>query len=615
MVGRVDCIVPRAHGAATPQGAAGSTLGGACTARRRPATRRSHCVEAQDHKLDGVLDHALIARVAARRSSAARRSCIATEITQLATARSARCSRGEIARALRRATGCPTTPSSSRARQRRARASAPSPSPGMTLELEGDANDYVGKGLSGGILAVRPPRESPFRADEQVIVGNTVLYGATSGRAFFNGRAGERFAVRNSGATTVVEGVGDHGCEYMTGGTVVVLGTTGRNFARRHERRRRLRLRRGRRVRARAATRRWSSSSRSTTTTRETLRALVEEHVARTGSAQGARAARRLGRGRLRKFVKVVPSEYRRVLAEQAKIAGDRRRSSSTSRRGRIVRGATTASRRESGGAMGKLRGFLEIERREAVDAARRRARCATGASSSCRVAEAELREQASRCMDCGIPFCHDGCPLGNLIPDFNDLVYAGALGRGAARRSTRRTTSPRSPGASARRRAKRRACSTSRSSRSPSRTSSAASSIARSTRRRARAGAAPRAARASASRSSARARRGSPRRSSSRARVTTSSCFERDDRIGGLLRYGIPDFKLEKDVLDRRVEQMQRRGRRRSAPACTCGVDVSGDELRASYDAVVLCGGARSRAICRCPGASSTACTSPWTF
>ena len=102
---------------------------------------------------------------------------------------------------------------------------------GMTLMLHGDANDYVGKGLSGGILAIAPPVESTFRPDEQVIVGNTVLYGATSGRAFFHGRAGERFAVRNSGATTVVEGVGDHGCEYMTGGTVVVLGPTGRNFA------------------------------------------------------------------------------------------------------------------------------------------------------------------------------------------------------------------------------------------------------------------------------------------------------------------------------------------------------------------------------------------------
>jgi len=102
---------------------------------------------------------------------------------------------------------------------------------GVTLTLEGDANDYVGKGLSGGKLIVYPPRSSTFLPEENILVGNVVLYGATSGEAYFNGMAGERFAVRNSGATAVVEGVGDHGCEYMTKGLVVVLGRTGRNFA------------------------------------------------------------------------------------------------------------------------------------------------------------------------------------------------------------------------------------------------------------------------------------------------------------------------------------------------------------------------------------------------
>ncbi len=102
---------------------------------------------------------------------------------------------------------------------------------GVTLELEGEANDYVGKGLSGGRIVIYPPAECPIRAEENIIVGNTVLYGAISGECYFRGVAGERFAVRNSGATAVVEGVGDHGCEYMTGGTVVVLGEAGRNFA------------------------------------------------------------------------------------------------------------------------------------------------------------------------------------------------------------------------------------------------------------------------------------------------------------------------------------------------------------------------------------------------
>jgi glutamate synthase (NADPH/NADH) large chain len=118
---------------------------------------------------------------------------------------------------------------------------------GVTLRLAGDANDYVGKGLSGGRIVVRPHAASPFvtgrstgvagpsapgaRAEDQIIAGNTILYGATSGELFLRGRVGERFAVRNSGAAAVVEGVGDHGCEYMTGGVVVVLGPTGRNFA------------------------------------------------------------------------------------------------------------------------------------------------------------------------------------------------------------------------------------------------------------------------------------------------------------------------------------------------------------------------------------------------
>jgi glutamate synthase (ferredoxin) len=102
---------------------------------------------------------------------------------------------------------------------------------GIVLELEGVANDYVGKGLSGGTLALRPPEDASFAAEENIVAGNTILYGATAGKAFFRGLVGERFAVRNSGATAVVEGVGDHGCEYMTGGVVLVIGPTGRNFA------------------------------------------------------------------------------------------------------------------------------------------------------------------------------------------------------------------------------------------------------------------------------------------------------------------------------------------------------------------------------------------------
>jgi glutamate synthase domain-containing protein 3 len=102
---------------------------------------------------------------------------------------------------------------------------------GITLELEGDSNDYVGKGLSGGRLIIYPPAQSDFVPEDNVLIGNVALYGATGGRAFFRGQAAERFCVRNSGARAVVEGVGDHACEYMTGGRTVVLGSTGLNFA------------------------------------------------------------------------------------------------------------------------------------------------------------------------------------------------------------------------------------------------------------------------------------------------------------------------------------------------------------------------------------------------
>ena len=101
---------------------------------------------------------------------------------------------------------------------------------GLQLILTGEANDYVGKGMAGGVIVIKPSSDARFKSHENTIIGNTVLYGATSGSLYAAGRAGERFCVRNSGATVVVEGVGDHGCEYMTGGTIVILGETGRNF-------------------------------------------------------------------------------------------------------------------------------------------------------------------------------------------------------------------------------------------------------------------------------------------------------------------------------------------------------------------------------------------------
>jgi glutamate synthase domain-containing protein 3 len=184
--------------------------------------------------------------------------------------------------------------------------------------LEVDTNDYTGKGLSGGVLSVRPPRDvgEHFVAQENVIVGNTVLYGATSGRAFFRGLAGERFAVRNSGAWAVVEGVGDHGCEYMTGGRVVVLGPTGRNFAAGMSGGIAYVLDEADEFAARCNMGMVGFDEISSADEIE-LKAMIEEHVQRTDSTVARDVLERweqlLADGA---FVKVMPHDYKRVLRE-----------------------------------------------------------------------------------------------------------------------------------------------------------------------------------------------------------------------------------------------------------------------------------------------------------
>ena len=213
----------------------------------------------------------------------------------------------------------------------------------MTLNLTGDANDYVGKGLSGGRVVVRQPPEARRDPLENIIVGNTVLYGAIAGEAYFNGVAGERFAVRNSGAVAVVEGCGDHGCEYMTGGAVVVLGDTGRNFAAgmsggvayvydEHAMFKKLcnlaqvdlepigtaeigLADAPGRPRQRAVSVEDSGMGDPLRFDAERLRILVERHLLFTGSAR-ARALLDDWENALSRFVKVVPRDYRRALIE-----------------------------------------------------------------------------------------------------------------------------------------------------------------------------------------------------------------------------------------------------------------------------------------------------------
>ena len=190
---------------------------------------------------------------------------------------------------------------------------------GLTLELEGDANDYFGKGLSGGKLAVYPPRNSPFDPAENVIIGNVALYGATSGSAYISGVAGERFCVRNSGAVAVVEGVGDHGCEYMTGGRVAVLGRTGKNFAagmsggvayvldQDHD----LYLRVNKQmVRMEPVCEKHDI---------QLLKAMIQDHVAATGSQRGAAILDGF-ESYLPQFKKIMPVDYSRMLQAIAQL-------------------------------------------------------------------------------------------------------------------------------------------------------------------------------------------------------------------------------------------------------------------------------------------------------
>ena len=188
--------------------------------------------------------------------------------------------------------------------------------PGVTFDLSGDANDYVGKGLSGGKIYVYPPPESTIVPEENILVGNVVLYGATAGKAFFRGIGGERFAVRNSGAHAVVEGVGDHGCEYMTGGVVVCLGDTGRNFAAGMSGGLAFILDREDRFPIHCNTEMVDLEPVEEKEDIELLRSLIEEHRKVTGSTVAQRVLDEW-ETTLGKFVKVYPRDYRRVLEER----------------------------------------------------------------------------------------------------------------------------------------------------------------------------------------------------------------------------------------------------------------------------------------------------------
>jgi glutamate synthase (ferredoxin) len=226
MVGRVDCLVPRKD--VEHWKAKGIDLSSILYNPPVPGHVGRHCLISQDHGIDKALDNSLIEHV---HDALENRTPVSLSLPIRNVHRSVGAMlSGEIARRYG-SEGLPDDTIQIHFNGSAGQSFGAFLAKGVTLTLEGEANDYVGKGLSGGRLIIYPPRESEFVAEENILIGNVCLYGATSGEVFFNGMAGERFAVRNSGATAVVEGVGDHGCEYMTRGLVVVLGKTGRNFA------------------------------------------------------------------------------------------------------------------------------------------------------------------------------------------------------------------------------------------------------------------------------------------------------------------------------------------------------------------------------------------------
>jgi glutamate synthase (NADPH/NADH) large chain len=285
-------------------------LGPMLVTPRAPVDAPRHCLQIQKKDVSDHLDRALLQR-ARTTLEGGPPSLIVLPVRNAHRAVGAMLS-GEVAR-LRGAAGLPDDSIRVRLQGSAGQSFGAFLAAGITLELEGDANDYVGKGLSGGRVIVRPPAGTRFPPEENVIIGNTVLYGATGGELYASGLAGERFAVRNSGASAVVEGVGDHGCEYMTGGVVVVLGPTGRNFGAGMSGGMAFVLDRERRFRDRCNGDMVELESLVDESDIWLVYGLVENHLRHTGSPVARRVLDHWTH-LVPQFVKVMPTDYKRVL-------------------------------------------------------------------------------------------------------------------------------------------------------------------------------------------------------------------------------------------------------------------------------------------------------------
>ena len=310
-IGRVDLL--QTDDAVAHWKAAGLDLSTVLAQPDAPPTMARHQVVQQDHGLDQALDHAFLGMCAPALADA---TPVSVELPITNVDRTVGTLLGsEISRRYG-ASGLPDDTVSLTFTGSAGQSFGAFVPRGVTMRLFGDANDYLGKGLSGGRLIVRPPAGSPFVAEEQIIAGNVILYGATAGELLVRGQVGERFCVRNSGATAVVEGVGDHGCEYMTGGLVVVLGPTGRNFAAGMSGGIAYVYDKGRSFGSRVNLEMVDVEPLSPSDVAQ-VHALVERHQRETGSAVASRLLQRWD-AEVAEFVKVMPRDYRRILEATA---------------------------------------------------------------------------------------------------------------------------------------------------------------------------------------------------------------------------------------------------------------------------------------------------------
>ncbi|XP_072178929.1 uncharacterized protein [Diadema setosum] len=501
---------------------------------------------------------------------------------------------------------------------------------GVHVELEGDSNDYVGKGLSGGTVIVYPPQDvsEDFESDMNIIVGNVCLYGATSGTAYFRGQAAERFCVRNSGAIAVCEGVGDHGCEYMTGGRVIILGATGRNFA--------AGMSGGVAYVYNVRGDFDKKCNQESVALEPVIKAIdvdfVKEQLGQFVSYTGSKVAAFVLENwetERKRFLKVFPHEYRRALrdskakaeaVEKAKKEAELVNGLPNGVNGHAQNGELTNGVNECGDGMhvikepkvidiestipdveiqqktvervlDKTRGFVKYGRNNDQYRKVGVRMKDWGEIYNHKGVKKQLKTQAARCMDCGTPFCqgHTGCPLGNIIPSWNDLVFRDRW-QEALERLLVTNNFPEFTG---------RCCPAPCEGACVLGINAPAVTIKniecaiidhafeqgwirpqppahRTGKKVAVVGSGPSGLAAAAQLNKA-------------GHLVT--VYERNDRCGGLLMYGIPTMKMDKHAVERRLRLMEEEGVTFVTNAAV-GKNVNGWDLLNDNDAVVLCMG-----------------------